>query len=71
MSALAEHLRQRAQADVQQLSPDERIMLALALGDDDLRMFCAASGEDRAAAVRRLTAMRQQGRRVSACASMP
>jgi len=71
MSALAEYLRQRARNDVQQLSPDERIKLALSLGDDDVRMFCAASGEEPAAARQRLAATRQIGRRASASASAP
>lgn len=71
MSALAEHLRQRVRNDVQRLSPDERIKLALALGDDDLRIFCEASGDTPSTASRRLAATRQVGRRVSLCASVP
>ena len=71
MSALAGFLRERALNDVQQLSESERIALALSLGDDDVRMFCAASGVDIHEAKRRLADARQVGRRFSASASRP
>lgn len=71
MSALATLLRQRALADTQRLSAAERILLALSLGDEDLRIYCAASGLDTAEAQRRIAAARQIGRRFSASASKP
>lgn len=71
MSALATFLRQRADDDVKRLSAAERIQLALSLGDDDLRVFCAATGLNADEARQRLIAARQVGRRFSACASRP
>lgn len=71
MSALAGYLRDRALEDVRQLSATERIRLALALGEDDLRMLCASSGLDTTEAQRQLVATRQIGRRFSASASKP
>ena len=71
MSALAGFLRDRALEDVRQLSATERIRLALALGEEDLRMFCAASGLDTTEAHRQVVAARQVGRRFSASASEP
>lgn len=71
MSALAGYLRDRALEDVRRMTPLERIRLALSLGDDDLRVFCAASGLEPDEARRRLVAARQAGRRFSASASRP
>jgi len=71
MSALATFLRQRTVDDVNRLTAAERIRLALALGDDDLRLFCAATGLDVHEARRRLVATRQHGRRPSAIATKP
>lgn len=71
MSALAAFLRDRALKDVQELDVSQRIRLALSLGDDDLRIYCAASGVDAAEARRRIVATRQIGRRYSASASKP
>ena len=71
MSVLAGFLRERALSDVQQLSESERIALALTLGDDDARMFCAASGVDIREAERRLADARKVGRRFSASAARP
>lgn len=44
------------------MSPAERIALALALGDDDLAIFAATQGLDRDEARRRLRATRSSGR---------
>ncbi len=71
MSALATFLRQRADDDVKRLTAAERIRLALSLGDDDLRLFCAATGLDTDEARRRLVATRQHGRHFSASAARP
>lgn len=71
VSALAAYLRDRLADDIRRLAPSERIAVALALGDDDLAVFCAASGEPRARALARLTATRQAGRRLSVSATPP
>jgi hypothetical protein len=68
MSALAAYLRERAADDLRQLDPVQRIQLALALGDDDLRLYCAANRMPIEAGRRRLMATRQAGRRVSGAA---
>lgn len=49
----------------------DRIVLALALGDDDVRMFCDASGIEAREARQRVAAARQAGRRTSDVASRP
>jgi hypothetical protein len=69
MSALAAHLRNRATHDVAQLTPEERIRLALALGDDDVRLYCAATGVSPDAARRCLSDTRRLGRRASRAAA--
>ena len=51
------------------MSERERIELAFALGEDDLARFIAASGLDRAEALRRLRAGHERGRVRSACAA--
>lgn len=65
MSALSAYLRDRTNRDVLGLTPDERIGLALALGDDDLGLYCAATGESIDRARRRLEAAKAIGRRAS------
>ena len=47
------------------MDPDERIRLALTLGDEDARLYSAATGMSEEEARRRLTATRQSGRRAS------
>lgn len=69
MSALAAHLRQRTAELVRQMEPDERIRIALALGDDDLRLYCEASGTSAEDARVQVNASRQAGRRASATAA--
>jgi len=71
MSALAGFLREQALADMREMSAIERIRLALTLGDDDVRILCAAAGVDVAEAHRRISAARQIGRRFSTSASKP
>jgi hypothetical protein len=65
MSVLAAHLRARTRADVARLTPAARIQLALALGDDDLRLYCAASGRSEDEARRHFRCSRHRGRRPS------
>jgi hypothetical protein len=69
MSALAAYLRERAAEDVRRLDPAKRIQLALALGDEDLRLYCAANGTTMDEARRRFMAVRSSGRRPSAAAA--
>jgi hypothetical protein len=71
MSTLAAFLRERAADDVRRLEPDERVRLALVLGDDDLRLYCESSGIAVEEARRKLMAGRQAGRRLSASAAYP
>lgn len=49
------------------LTPEERIELALRLGERDLELFCRAQGLDRREAIRILQRRRQAGRRYSRC----
>jgi hypothetical protein len=70
MSVLAAYLRERAAEDLRRLPAAERIQLALALGDDDLRLYCAANGVSMESARRRLMATRQAGRAVSVSAAI-
>ncbi|MGH9203347.1 MAG: hypothetical protein ACRD2A_19135 [Vicinamibacterales bacterium] len=70
MSALAAYLRERTAEDVRRLELSARIRLALQLGDDDLRLYCAANGTSIEEARRRLTAARQVGRRASSSAAI-
>ena len=69
MSTLAAFLRERAADDIHRLEPDDRVRLALVLGDDDLRLFCEFSGIAAEDARRKLAADRQIGRRPSASAA--
>jgi hypothetical protein len=54
---------------VLKLSIQERIELALQLGDEDLAVFCQTQGVDRETAVRLLQRRRQAGRIPSKCMS--
>lgn len=44
------------------LSPDDRIALAFALAEDDLRLFMAVNGLNRSEAIARLRLARHHGR---------
>ena len=66
---MAALLRQRTAESVRRIEPDERIRIALALGDDDLRLYCEASGTSAEDARVQVAASRQAGRRVSAAAA--
>jgi len=65
--SVADDLRRRDREAVFELSPRERIALALQLGERDLELFCRTQGLERAAAVRILRRRRQAGRRPSRC----
>jgi hypothetical protein len=70
MRSVADEVRERDRRDVARLSVDERIALALRLGELDLGLYCSGSGLDRSHGLRRLRQQRQQGRAHSACMSL-
>jgi len=67
MRSVADELRQRDREAVMKLTPEERIELALQLGEEDLEIFCRAQGLERREAIRVLQRRRQAGRRYSRC----
>ena len=66
-SKLAEQLRRDTDEAVRQMSPLERMALALRLGDRALRNFAHARGLTHAEARRVLQRESQRGRRYSRC----
>jgi N-acetylmuramic acid 6-phosphate (MurNAc-6-P) etherase len=71
MSRLAEALRRENTEATLARTPAERVALALALGDSDVALAAAATGETPAIVRARLARQRQTGRRASRCASVP
>jgi hypothetical protein len=69
MRSVADDLREELQEEVLLLSFEERIALALKLGERGLEIFRQATGLDRAAAIRELQRQRQAGRTPSKCMS--
>jgi hypothetical protein len=69
MRSVADDLREEFQEEVLRLPFEERMALALRLGEQGLEMFCQASGLDRHAAIRELQRQRQAGRTPSKCMS--
>ena len=69
MNGVAERLRDEARAAARRLSVEERLLLALRLGDSDASILAGARGIDLETARRALRAQRQEGRRPSRCAS--
>jgi dsDNA-binding SOS-regulon protein len=69
MRSVADDLREELQEAVLLLSFEERMALALQLGERGLAMFRQASGLDREAALRELQRQRQAGRTPSKCIS--
>jgi hypothetical protein len=67
MRSVADDLRHADREAMARLTIEERIMLALALGDADLDALQQARSIDRAAAVRVVERQRQSGRNPSAC----
>jgi hypothetical protein len=67
-------MRSKASADVRQrqferyatMTPDERVALALRLGEEGLATYMAALGVDRRTAIARIRATHRLGRRPSA-----
>lgn len=65
MPSVADELSHELRDAVALLTPDERIELALRLGDEAVALYCAAQGVDAATAREHLAASRQTGRRSS------
>lgn len=58
MHSVADDLREEQIREVQKMTPDERVQLALRLGERALEIYMAANHVDRAAAV---AALRRSG----------
>ena len=69
MKSVADDLRAELREEVNRLSIDERIKLALRLGEEGVERFRLANGLDRETAIRLLERRRQAGRTPSKCMS--
>jgi len=69
MKSVADDLRAELREEINRLSVEERLELALRLGEEGLELFRQANGLDRATALRLLQRRRQAGRRPSKCMS--
>lgn len=69
MKSVADDLRDELREEMRRLSVDERIQLALRLGEEGLERFRQANGLDRETAIRLLQRRRQAGRTPSKCMS--
>jgi len=69
MKSVVDALREEQTATLRALSCDERVDLALRLGDDDLASYCARALLGREAALQQVRMRRQNGRRPSRAAS--
>lgn len=67
MTSVADALRDDTRRRMAALSADERLRLALSLGDDDAGAYAATWGKSLDEARRVLARSRRQGRRPSAC----
>jgi hypothetical protein len=67
MRSVVDDLRRADLEAAARLSAEQRVALALALGDADLEALQHARGIDRAAAIRVFERQRQAGRTPSAC----
>ena len=70
MRSVADELRAETRRRTLELPADDRIERALALGDEDARVFAAAHRLDVAAARRQLARTRSVGRRFSCAAAL-
>lgn len=66
-SKVAEQLRQEQIEAIRQMTPSERVALALELGERDLEAYMAVQKSDRETAVRAIQREHQNGRRPSRC----
>jgi len=69
MRSVADDLREELQEETNLLPVEERMALALRLGERCLEMYCQANGVDRETAIRELQRQRQAGRTPSKCMS--
>lgn len=69
MASVADQFRRDTAALVARLSVQERIALALSLGDDDLALYVRTSGTERDTAVSELQARHARGRTPSRAAA--
>ena len=69
MKSVADDLRAELREKINRLSVEERLELALRLGEEGLELFRQANGLDRRTAIRLLQRRRQAGRRPSKCMS--
>jgi hypothetical protein len=69
MKSVADDLRAELREETNRLSLDERIALALRLGEEGVERFRLANGLDRETAIRLLERRRQAGRTPSKCMS--
>lgn len=69
MKSVADDLRAELREKALQLSVQERLDLALRLGEESLELFRQANGLDRKTAIRLLQRRRQVGRIPSKCMS--
>ena len=65
MHSVADELRAESREAMARRSPAERVRLALALGDSDVTLLCAARGISQDDAVQVIRRSRQHGRRRS------
>jgi len=71
MRSVADELRQRDRETLARRSPSERVLLALALGDEDVATFRRARGLNEESARREMRRRRQHGRIRSSSAEGP
>jgi hypothetical protein len=69
MKSVADDLRSELREKMRELSVQERLDLALRLGEESLELFRQANGLDRQTAIRLLQRRRQAGRTPSKCMS--
>lgn len=69
MRSVADELRNEFRDEMKRLSAEERLELALRLGEEGLELFRQANGLDRETAIRLLQRRRQAGRIPSKCMS--
>jgi hypothetical protein len=71
MHSVADQLRAEQLQDMQKLTPDERVRIALELGARDLEFYMAANHVDRDTAIAALRRSARAGRIPSKCADEP
>lgn len=66
-SAVAHEVARKRLDRLMAMSPDERVQLAMRLGEEGVRSYMSIHGVDRRTAIARIKATHRQGRRVSSC----